>query len=172
MGLIFLAVAGPFVEEDNLYAPVEKRQLLQPAVEDAVVELRDRENLRIVEIEKMDYSACGGIHVGNTAEIGYIKISGYEKIRGNIRIRAFIGARADEYFRSLTILESDLKQELQTETVQILSRIEMLKADISRTIKQMQFYRKEYIDNQVNKIAAETGGKKHLVFRRDDLDIC
>lgn len=129
----------------------------------------DWKNLRIVEIEKMDYSACGGIHVGNTAEIGYIKISGLEKIRGNIRVQAFIGARADEYIRSLAALENALKQELQTEPAKIISRIEMLKSDISRTTKQMQFYRKEYIDSQVIKIAAETGGNKRLIFRRDDL---
>ena len=50
--------------------------------------------LRIVTIEELDRSACGGTHVRSTAELGPIQIRGIEKIRGNIRLEYVAGQRA------------------------------------------------------------------------------
>lgn len=50
--------------------------------------------LRIIEIQKLDRSACGGTHVQTTAEIGSIQIRGSEKVRGNVRIEFICGIRA------------------------------------------------------------------------------
>jgi len=50
--------------------------------------------LRIVIIEGLDRSACGGTHVHSTAELGPIQIRGLEKIRGNVRIEFVCGTRA------------------------------------------------------------------------------
>ncbi len=62
--------------------------------------------LRVIEIEGLDRSACGGTHVRSTAEIGPIQIRKLEKIRGNVRIEFVCGnraiRRAREDFRILT----------------------------------------------------------------------
>ncbi len=50
--------------------------------------------LRIIEIEGVDRSACGGTHVRSTAELGPIQIRKLEKIRGNVRIEFVCGIRA------------------------------------------------------------------------------
>ncbi len=50
--------------------------------------------LRIIEIEGLDRSACGGTHVRSTAEVGPIQIRRAEKIRGNTRIDFLCGLRA------------------------------------------------------------------------------
>lgn len=50
--------------------------------------------LRIVSIEALDRSACGGTHVRSTAEIGPILIRKVEKVRGNIRVEFVCGLRA------------------------------------------------------------------------------
>jgi len=51
--------------------------------------------LRIVEIEGIDRSACGGTHVRSTAELGPIQIRSSEKVRGgNARIEFVCGLRA------------------------------------------------------------------------------
>lgn len=50
--------------------------------------------LRIIEIEGLDRSACGGTHVRSTAEVGPIQIRRQEKLRGNVRIEFVCGARA------------------------------------------------------------------------------
>ena len=54
---------------------------------------RDGE-LRIVSIEGLDRSPCGGTHVRATGEIGPILIRKLDKIRGNVRIEFLCGARA------------------------------------------------------------------------------
>jgi alanyl-tRNA synthetase len=65
-------------------------------------------SVRIVSIEGLDRSACGGTHVRKTGEIGSILLRGQEKVRGNVRIefvcgnRAVARARAD--YKALTTI--------------------------------------------------------------------
>ena len=64
----------------------------------AVVGLRkasDRTGqLRIIEIQGVDRSACGGTHVKSTAELGLIQIRRLEKVRKNTRLEFLAGGRA------------------------------------------------------------------------------
>ncbi len=50
--------------------------------------------LRIIEIQGLDRSACGGTHLRSTAEIGLIQMRRIEKIRGNLRVEFVCGIRA------------------------------------------------------------------------------
>jgi alanyl-tRNA synthetase len=50
--------------------------------------------LRVVTIDSLDRSACGGTHVASTGEIGPILLRGTEKIRSNVRVEFVCGARA------------------------------------------------------------------------------
>jgi alanyl-tRNA synthetase len=55
----------------------------------------DREGtLRIVSIEGMDRSACGGTHVRATGEIGSVLLRRVEKVRQSSRVEFLCGARA------------------------------------------------------------------------------
>jgi alanyl-tRNA synthetase len=55
----------------------------------------DREGpLRVITIEDLDRSACGGTHVRMTGEIGPILIRKLDKVRGCVRIEFLCGARA------------------------------------------------------------------------------
>jgi alanyl-tRNA synthetase len=55
----------------------------------------EREGLvRIISIENLDRSACGGTHVRATGEIGPILIRKLDRVRGNLRIEFLCGARA------------------------------------------------------------------------------
>jgi alanyl-tRNA synthetase len=55
----------------------------------------DREGtLRVVTIDGLDRSACGGTHVRMTGEIGPILLRKLDKIRGCVRIEFVCGARA------------------------------------------------------------------------------
>ena len=49
---------------------------------------------RIVEIDKFDWSACGGTHVRRTGEIGLISLLRVEKHRGRSRVHFVCGRRA------------------------------------------------------------------------------
>ncbi len=50
--------------------------------------------LRIVAIEGLDRSACGGTHVARTGAIGALLIRKLDKIRGNVRVEFLCGGRA------------------------------------------------------------------------------
>ena len=56
--------------------------------------------LRVVSIDGLDRSACGGTHVRSTGEIGSILLRSTEKIRGNTRIEFVCGLRAVARSRS------------------------------------------------------------------------
>jgi alanyl-tRNA synthetase len=51
-------------------------------------------SLRIVSIDNLDRSACGGTHVRATGEIGAILLRSVEKIRGSMRLEFLCGGRA------------------------------------------------------------------------------
>jgi len=50
--------------------------------------------LRVIRIEDLDASACGGTHVRRTGEIGCLLVRRLEKVRGNLRIEFLCGLRA------------------------------------------------------------------------------
>ena len=50
--------------------------------------------IRIITIDELDRSACGGTHVRSTSEIGPICIRKLEKIRQSVRVEFVCGARA------------------------------------------------------------------------------
>ncbi len=54
----------------------------------------EREELRIVEVEDFDVSACGGTHVSATGQIGSILLRKSEKVRQGTRVEFVCGDRA------------------------------------------------------------------------------
>jgi len=68
--------------------------------------------LRIVAIDGLDRSACGGTHVRSTAEIGPIEIRKLEKIRGTMRVEFVCGLRALRAVRSDFRLLSEISRTL------------------------------------------------------------
>ncbi len=57
-------------------------------------------NIRMVEIDGFDYSACGGTHVHHTGELGLLKITKWEHYKGNLRIQFLTGQRAFQDYNS------------------------------------------------------------------------
>jgi alanyl-tRNA synthetase len=70
--------------------------------------------LRIVAIDGLDRSACGGTHVRSTSEIGSIQIRKLEKIRGTVRVEFVCGLRAVRAARTDFRLLSEISRTLST----------------------------------------------------------
>lgn len=63
--------------------------------------------IRIVEIDAFDYSACGGTHVHTTGEIGPLKLTRQERRRNQVRLTFLCGKRAlADYERTHRLLNS------------------------------------------------------------------
>ena len=58
-------------------------------------------DLRIVDINDYDLSACGGTHVRRTGAIGVIAISGVERFKSGLRVEFVCGGRALRTYRDL-----------------------------------------------------------------------
>jgi len=74
------------------------RIFLRPAEETGQLDLRKptfREgDVRLVEVEGFDLSACGGTHVNQTGAVGLIAVRKYERLKGLTRVEFVCGRRA------------------------------------------------------------------------------
>ncbi len=55
-------------------------------------------DIRVIDIEGFDRSACGGTHVRHTGEIGMVYILGFERYKGGTRVEFVAGGRALKAF--------------------------------------------------------------------------
>lgn len=83
-----------------------------------------RGTIRIVEIARFDYSACGGTHCHTTAEIGPIKLTRLERRRGQVRLTFLCGNRAWQDYRRKHQLITEAAAHFSTEIVQVPLLIE------------------------------------------------
>lgn len=81
------------------------------------------DDIRIVEIEGIEYNACGGTHVSATGEIGMIKLLRAEKQKGHLRIYFKCGYRALNEFNAGMEILSSLSARFNTAKEEILDRI-------------------------------------------------
>ena len=116
---------------------VGEAQPLAITFEDAAADLGLRKEsqrsgtLRVVAIQGIDRSACGGTHVRSTSEIGPVLIRKTEKIRGNTRLefvcgrRALHQARAD--FRTLQEISRQLSAPANDTPSLVSAQLERIK---------------------------------------------
>jgi alanyl-tRNA synthetase len=99
------AVQARHVEEVEVFAnqivqenrPVEIRFVTQEAARDLGLRKpprTDKDELRLIDIQNFDLSACGGTHVANTGQIGSILLRKVEKARQGWRVEFVCGQRA------------------------------------------------------------------------------
>lgn len=137
-------------------------------------ESRRNGTLRVIEIQNVDRSACGGTHVRNTAEIGPVQIRGSEKVRGNVRIEFVCGTRAlRRSRRDYQILVDLAKQnaappEKLPESFASL-RQRLLDAERDRDGLRAQVAQLE-ADASYRELAVSADGLRRLLLRRPILD--
>jgi len=99
--------------------------------------------LRIVAIDSLDRSACGGTHVRSTSEIGPILLRKLEKIRGNTRVEFVCGMRA-------------IKQARQDyRTLAEISRIVSVPFEDTPALVQAQVDKAKALEKNLARVAAE-----------------
>ncbi|HEX2446040.1 MAG TPA: DHHA1 domain-containing protein [Vicinamibacterales bacterium] len=116
-----------------------------PAEEVASMALRKQSRrggeLRLIEVDGFDLSACGGTHVLRTGAIGIIAVSGWERFKGGLRVEFVCGGRALTVFRSLREIVSAGARALTVHPAELPASIERLQSDSkehARTLKRLQ----------------------------------
>ncbi|ASA26297.1 alanyl-tRNA editing protein [Paenibacillus donghaensis] len=123
------------------------------------------EEIRIVEIQEVEYNACGGTHVAATGEIGIIKLLRTEKIKGKTRIYFKCGTRALNEFNEQMKILAALSVRFNTGKEEIMDRIQ--KADQEQKLLQSQLNAaKEQLDSYLAQelLAQEDGGLISYIF--------
>lgn len=85
--------------------------------------------LRIVEVQDFDYTACGGTHPRRTGEIGLIKILKWDRIRDNLRFEFVCGKRALYDYRMRTNVLKDVTNRFSTGETDLVNMVEKLFQD-------------------------------------------
>ena len=101
-------LANQIVQENR---PVEVRFVTHQAAQDLGLRKpprTDKDELRLIDIQNFDLSACGGTHVANTGQIGSILLRKVEKVRQGWRVEFVCGQRAVKTARRdyLTLTEA------------------------------------------------------------------
>ncbi len=111
------------------------------------------ENVRIVEIEGVDKCACCAPHVGNTGEIGLVKILYAEKYKGGVRLYmkagfdALEGYRAEyEQCRRISVAISARHDEVADGVDRLLDEMGALRAKLSQLKREITALRLERIE--------------------------
>jgi alanyl-tRNA synthetase len=82
--------------------------------------------LRLIEIEKFDLTACGGTHVRQAGAVGLIKVTKLERHRGKLRVEFCCGQRALRDYRLKNGVVNQLSNALTTSATAVLPAVEKL----------------------------------------------
>jgi len=122
--------------------------------------------LRIIRIGEFDYSACGGTHCHNTAEVGMIKIIGTEKMRGRTAVRFLSGSQAVRDYAERFAATDTLSRMLTCHPNDLADKIEKLTSENKALKKELTALQKELLPQKVTALAekAESRGGRAVLF--------
>ena len=86
--------------------------------------------LRLIDIDGVDLSACGGTHVARTGAIGTIVVTATERFKGGLRVSFRCGRRTLDGFRRQRALLSDSARLFSCAASELPAQIAKLQADI------------------------------------------
>lgn len=104
--------------------------------------------IRVIEIEGVDWSACGGTHVQNTAEIQQISYIGSEPIRKRLRLKFTCGKALQNKFAKYSSVIQELKNILTCDEDSIHPKVSetiiQLK-HLSKSVKKLSILALQYM---------------------------
>ncbi|PAD89261.1 hypothetical protein CHH55_03920 [Niallia circulans] len=102
-------------------------------------------DIRIVEIDDWDFSACAGTHVGRTGELGVFKIFKTEKHRGQTRVFFLSGWRAIRDYQTAQSILDNLGTFFKTNKLQLEDRVNKLELEKKGLTKELETLKRENI---------------------------
>jgi alanyl-tRNA synthetase len=100
--------------------------------------------IRIVEIDGFDYSACGATHCPQTGMIGAIKIIRTERVNQKTRIHFVAGIQAMNYFSQYHEIATTLAANLSAHTADVVELVGKQAAQLQTAEKELRQLRLAY----------------------------
>lgn len=119
-------------------------------------------NIRIVEIDGIDYTPCGGTHVRNTGEVGIIKIRKWEKYKGNIRIEFVCGNRALQDFRRKNEHINSISSLLSAKDTNCLNAVQRMYDENKDLQKEIRLLRNKLMEHEVDDLYRNSKNYKDI----------
>ena len=113
------------------------------------------DNLRIVEIEGVDYAACGGTHLQTTGEAGLVKYTSQEKIRNRLRLYWKMGKRAFDDYHQKTVLLNLISRELTCRPQDFMTQIRALREQVKEGNRRFREAEEQLLDREINELRRE-----------------
>jgi alanyl-tRNA synthetase len=111
--------------------------------------------VRVVKMGDFSLEFCGGTHVGNTSEIGQIKIISEGSVaQGTRRVEALSGPKAWNYIADQLKYLGDATDRLKVKPAEIVSQIERLQNDLKIKEKALQALEEKLAVGRVPEILA------------------
>lgn len=99
--------------------------------------------IRVVEIDGLDYSPCCGTHLAGTGELGMVRILRGEKYKGMTRVYFLCGRRCLADYRNKSHITSALSRQLSAPEEEIPSLVARLAGEARRLTKELKDLREE-----------------------------
>lgn len=128
------------------------------------------EDIRIVQVQGFDWSACGGTHVANTAQIGLIKIIATERRGPELRVTFLCGRRARADYARLKALAQGLVARFTTAEDEILEAVDRRAAEADALRKELADLERQWADATAAALwaqAAPMAGGRAVVWATD-----
>jgi alanyl-tRNA synthetase len=124
--------------------------------------------IRIVEIDAFDYSACGATHCPQTGMIGAIKIIRTERINQKTRIHFVAGVQAMEYFSQYQEIATTLAASLSAHPGDVVDLVGKQAAQLHAAEKELRQLRLAYSAFEAQDLLAnaEAVGDRKLILKR------
>ncbi len=117
--------------------------------------------VRVVEIQGVDWSACGGTHVRQTSEIGHVVITRLERRGDQTRVHFLAGGRAARDHRQRIHVTQQLTAQLSTHLQDLPQAITRLQAQVKESHRAVRQARELLTRAEAQRLIAEaprTGG--------------
>jgi alanyl-tRNA synthetase len=112
-------------------------------------------DVRVVEVEGFDWSACGGTHVARSGQVGMIAILGTERYKGGTRVAFACGGRALARLRAASETLRALCLEFTSGEADLPRAIARLKADVRSLESRLKPLLAESIAREAEALLAE-----------------
>ena len=127
-------------------------------------------NLRLIDVDGYDLSACGGTHVARTGAIGIIAIAGWEKFKGGSRIEFVCGGRALRAFHALRDTTAANIRLLSVHPSEVPAAIERMQADAKDAKKRTRDLQMQVASHEAAALAQSAGESRVVVKVLDGWD--
>lgn len=110
--------------------------------------------IRVVELQGYDWSACAGTHVRSTGELGLLKIKSWERYKKATRVTFLAGRRALADYLALDLLTRDLCRSLSMGVPDLPKYVERTQEEVSTLRKRMRTLQEQILEHEAQNLMA------------------